>query len=873
MENEKLKSVLDSLSVSSELKAQILSGMQGDGETGTLIETEQTINLVHLRSPTAPEALSLSAEPSSPAKRYTDLGILGAGGMGEVRLVHDAELSRQVAMKVLRSELKNNPNECARFVEEAQICAQLQHPNIVPIHDVGVLPDGCPYFTMKVVKGRSLSEVIRHVHHFANPFRFEPTDDGWTFRRLIDVFHQVCQAVAFAHSKGVLHRDLKPQNIMLGEFGEVMILDWGIAKILKNRHFHPQSSQGEAISSNRSALGLYETTKGSVTGTPAYMSPEQAMGLSDAISERSDVYALGALLYEILIGRPPYRGKDGRDILNQVLSGPPKPLRQTEDIPVLRPNHPPLPDDLISACETAMNRSLADRFASAAAFEQVISDWLEGARQKEKALNIVAEAEELGQNLLRLEHDINTLQAEAEAALKNIPNWADERVKGRWWDKEQAAHEKQEEWRWLFSTQEQILHTALRYRPELEVAHLKLIDRYRAAHAQAEDNRDPALTASQAVRLRHHAMALPEDHPVRSRQLHYLKGTGALTLHLPHHDVGVYLEQYVAHHRRLVTDPIGFLGHGTLHQVPLEMGSYRLRLIKKGHQDVIYPICIGREEHWTGLNAQDEPAVIELPPTGVLSESECYVAAGRFWAGGDERAPSGLSRRLVWQDAFVMATHPVTNAQYLVFLNALLEDGREGEALQWVPRERSGQHGQQGASIYGRDPNGHFVLVPDTDGVMWNPDWPVCSVDWHCANAYAAWYSEHTGKSWRLPTELEWEKAARGVDGRWYPWGDGFDPSYACVLESHQDGREPALISDYPIDESVYGVRGMAGNMRDWTASYYRKDWTAPLEKTHYVGRGGNWHASKKAALAAHRHFYNPTYRSGLIGFRLCRDY
>ena len=95
------------------------------------------------------------------------------------------------------------------------------------------------------------------------------------------------------------------------------------------------------------------------------MSPEQAMGLSDAISERSDVYALGALLYEILIGRPPYRGKDGRDILNQVLSGPPKPLRQTEDIPVLRPNHPPVPDDLISACEKAMNRSLGDRFASA----------------------------------------------------------------------------------------------------------------------------------------------------------------------------------------------------------------------------------------------------------------------------------------------------------------------------------------------------------------------------------------------------------------------------------------------------------------------------------------------------------------------------
>ena len=208
------------------------------------------------------------------------------------------------------------------------------------------------------------------------------------------------------------------------------------------------------------------------------------------------------------------------------------------------------------------------------------------------------------------------------------------KVKGRWWDKEQIAQAKQEEWRWLFSTQEQILHTALRYRPELEAAHLGLIQRYRAAHAQAEHNRDPALTASQAVRLRHHAEALPEDHPVRSRQLHYLRGTGALTLFLPHDDVGVYIERYVSHHRRLVTDPIRFLGHGTLHEVPLEMGSYRIRLLKKGHQEVIYPISIGREEHWTGLNAKDEPAVIELPANGALSDSERYVAAGRFWAGG-----------------------------------------------------------------------------------------------------------------------------------------------------------------------------------------------------------------------------------------------
>ena len=150
---------------------------------------------------------------------------------------------------------------------------------------------------MKAVHGRRLSDAIKAVHAAKVNGRFEATEDGWTFHRLIDVFHQVCQAVAYAHSKGVLHRDLKPSNIMLGKFGEVLVLDWGIAKVLgKLEDPHQGSNEDHVISARDS---LYATCVGQVAGTPAYMAPEQALGQIDKLNVQTDIYALGAILYEI----------------------------------------------------------------------------------------------------------------------------------------------------------------------------------------------------------------------------------------------------------------------------------------------------------------------------------------------------------------------------------------------------------------------------------------------------------------------------------------------------------------------------------------------------------------------------------------------
>jgi len=234
------------------------------------------------------------------------LGEIARGGMGVILKGHDTDLGRDVAVKVLDKRLADRPEVVQRFVEEAQIGGQLQHPGIVPVYELGTMKDERPFFTMKLVKGRTLATLLS-----------ERESAGANRQRLIDIFESICQTMGYAHSRGVIHRDLKPANIMVGAFGEVQVVDWGLAKVLarggvadekRARAAHSHLTILETVRSSQGSGSGSDSMVGSVMGTPAYMPPEQASGHVDRLDERSDVFALGAILCEILTGLPPYVG-------------------------------------------------------------------------------------------------------------------------------------------------------------------------------------------------------------------------------------------------------------------------------------------------------------------------------------------------------------------------------------------------------------------------------------------------------------------------------------------------------------------------------------------------------------------------------------
>ncbi|MCR9245092.1 MAG: tetratricopeptide repeat protein [bacterium] len=278
---------------------------QGDSVLDRIGEITGSRPKVSLRDAAADQTPML--KPLAPADtkdtgKYVIQGELGRGGVGAVHKGHDQDLGRDVAMKFLHDKYRDAPEILHRFVEEAQIGGQLQHPGIVPVYDLG-MSNGKPFFAMKLVKGETLAKKL-----------LDAEATSGARRKLLTVFEDICQTMAYAHARGVVHRDLKPSNIMIGSFGEVQVVDWGMGKVLQQggvadeRRAAEQQESASVVETVRSSGHGTQSVMGSVMGTPAYMPPEQARGDVAAMDERSDVFALGAILCEILTGSPPYTG-------------------------------------------------------------------------------------------------------------------------------------------------------------------------------------------------------------------------------------------------------------------------------------------------------------------------------------------------------------------------------------------------------------------------------------------------------------------------------------------------------------------------------------------------------------------------------------
>ncbi|HKY38104.1 MAG TPA: serine/threonine-protein kinase [Polyangiaceae bacterium] len=306
--------------------------------------TDQDMHSEELQSPAAEEAQDAPPSDELWGGRLQIRGEVGRGAMAQVLLGFDTKLRRQIALKVTYLSRGSIPRQLlARFVEEAQVTAQLEHPNIVPVHDLGVDPDGRAYFSMKLVRGRSLEEILT-----ARLLGDAATLSEFGLRRLLDIFLQVCLAMEYAHARGVIHRDLKPANVMVGDFGEVLVMDWGVAKLRETAA--GVSTQVEALSSDhdlsdtgpvsaptlvtsvRAETKAWQTHDGAVLGTPHYMAPEQAQGL--AVDERSDLYSLGVMLYEILCGKVPFDHEDAAVVVKRViLDNPAAPSTHDAQVP------------------------------------------------------------------------------------------------------------------------------------------------------------------------------------------------------------------------------------------------------------------------------------------------------------------------------------------------------------------------------------------------------------------------------------------------------------------------------------------------------------------------------------------------------------
>lgn len=316
------------------------------------------------------------------AQRYRLAGEVARGGMGAILRVWDDDLRRPLAMKVVLGgepgssatpiTAEADRRRLARFLEEAQITGQLEHPGIVPVHELGIDAEGRAYFTMRLVRGRDLESILKLL---------DGGQEGWTLARFVGVMLRVAEAMAFAHDRHVLHRDLKPANVMVGPFGEVYVMDWGLARVLGKPDRHdvrlrqPEHASSRIATDRRdqaqdSDPGLY-TMDGDVVGTPAYMAPEQARGELEQLDGRADVYSLGAMLYRALAGCAPYcRGGDrpATHVLFELLKGPPEPLG---------PICPKAPPELIAIADKAMARSPADRYPTALAVADDLRAFLE----------------------------------------------------------------------------------------------------------------------------------------------------------------------------------------------------------------------------------------------------------------------------------------------------------------------------------------------------------------------------------------------------------------------------------------------------------------------------------------------------------------
>ncbi len=778
---------------------------------------------------------------ASPGAKYEVEAPIGRGGMAEILLVTDRDLRRQVAVKVLPEDAAADDEARLHFVAEAQATSQLEHPGIPPVHDIGVAPDGRLYFTMKLVRGRTLRDVLHDLL-----VKRPDVHNEWTLHRLVGVVERLCETLEFAHERGVVHRDLKPENVMLGDYGEVHLMDWGLARVRGEVESAPDgrslSREAERVRTARSEAA-YATQKGRVKGTLAYMAPEQLTG---EVDRRSDVFAVGLLLYEVLSLHTAYDAH-AEGLLERI--------REAE-IPPVEDRNPrrPVPPALAEACRKATAKDPAARFATAKDLGTTLRAWLDGTSERERRHRQAEEFARRGIAAVAAYEQAKAAVVDAEAEVERrapeFKPWQSVLESSVLFDARKRLAEVTSAVPLAFAEALKWFDGALVMEERNATARGALARLWRTRLEDAERRAD-APDAGYALEM----VKRYDDGALRA----FVQGDGTLSLASDPPGAEATLSRYVERDGILVASYERSLGKTPLAAVPLPMGSYLCVLSMPGFKDVRYPVRITRNRAWEGR--------VRMRTGAEVGQGFVYVPGGPFVFG-----EGGAARTLDLRD-FAIARYPVTNREYAEFLSAVeREEGFEAATLR-APHTKGGD-----APYMTRQADGRWVPRPDDivgpaaeraleeHGADWLWKLPVEAISCEDAEAYCAWKTRSTGTEWRLPTEEEREKAARGVDGRRFPWGDVEHASLAKCRDSRPEPPQPEPVGAFATAESVYGMGDAGGSVFDWTASWL------DFRRSARVLRGGSWGHTAAEARTTFRLWRAPSGRSTGYGFRCARS-